>query len=372
MPKIRVLIVDDSVVIRRLLSDELGKDPDLEVVGTAATGKIGLAKISQVNPDVVTMDIEMPEMDGLEAVTEIRKVNTKLPIIMFSTLSQRAARETLEALSRGANDYVTKPANVGSASVAMQRVREELIPKIKALSLSQSTTTTEVSAASPGPVSQPISRQSQPKPPASNGQIDIVAIGVSTGGPNALGDLFEALPSSISVPIVIVQHMPPVFTKCLADRLTARGKIPVNEAADGMALQPGHAYLAPGDYHMIVNRQGMGVELNLNQDPPENSCRPAVDVMFRSVAQVYGSHTLAVVLTGMGYDGLRGCEVLRESGAQILAQDEESSVVWGMPGAVAQAGLADKVIPLPLIADEIMSRVQKGKLQQFSCEPVLH
>ena len=369
MPKIRVLIVDDSVVIRRLLSDELGKDPDLEIVGTAATGKIALAKIPQVNPDIVTMDIEMPEMDGLEAVTEIRKIYAKLPIIMFSTLSQRAAKETFEALSRGANDYVTKPANVGSAALAMQRVREELIPKIKGL-CPQIHVTTPV-ATTPPAVTVLTPLQSPPKKSPSEGPIEIVAIGVSTGGPNALADLIEALPPNLPVPIVIVQHMPPVFTKCLADRLTARGKTPVEEGAVGMVLKPGHAYLAPGDYHMVLTRQGAHVELNLNQDPPENSCRPAVDVMFRSVAQLYGGRTLAVILTGMGSDGLRGCEILRETGAQILAQDEASSVVWGMPGAVANAGLADKILPLSLMADEITSRVQKGQMAQPSREPVM-
>ncbi len=369
MPKIRVLIVDDSVVIRRLLSDELAKDPHLEVVGTAATGKIALAKIPQVNPDIVTMDIEMPEMDGLEAVTEARKLYPTLPIIMFSTLSQRAARETLEALSRGANDYVTKPANVGSASLAMQRVREELIPKLKALCPHLSKT--------PPVETNPGTSHTLVVPPpprkilGEKESIDIVAIGVSTGGPNALGELIEALPTGLPVPIVIVQHMPPVFTKCLADRLTARGKTPVEEGTEGLALQAGHAYLAPGDFHMEVVRRGLEVQVTLTQDPPENSCRPAVDVMFRSVRRVYGAKTLGVVLTGMGYDGLRGSEVLREAGAQILAQDEATSVVWGMPGAIAAAGLADKILPLSLMAQEIVTRVQRGRVPQTVADPAL-
>jgi len=369
MPKIRVLIVDDSVVIRRLLSDELGKDPDLEIVGTAASGKIALAKITQVNPDVVTMDIEMPEMDGLEAVTEIRKTHVKLPIIMFSTLSQRAAKETLEALSRGANDYVTKPANVGSASIAMQRVREELIPKIKGLCAG--IVATDIQVAQPRASSPMASPPSSPQKAIAKGPIDIVAIGVSTGGPNALAEVIEALPTNLPVPIVIVQHMPPIFTKCLADRLTARGKTPVEEGAEGMELKSGTAYLAPGGHHMVVARRGTHVELHLNQDPPENSCRPAVDVMFRSVAALYGGRTLAVILTGMGNDGLRGCEILGEAGAQILAQDEASSVVWGMPGAIVQAGLADKVLPLQSMAKEIALRVQQGQGAQASREPVL-
>ena len=188
-----------------------------------------------------------------------------------------------------------------------------------------------------------------------------MAIGVSTGGPNALGELFDALPPNLPVPIIIVQHMPPVFTKCLADRLAAKSGMPVDEGAEGTIVKAGHTWIAPGDYHMVVNKHGTQVELSLNQDPPENSCRPAVDVLFRSVAKVYGARTLAVILTGMGYDGLRGCEVLRDAGAHILAQDEASSVVWGMPGAVAQAGLAHQILPLNQIASAIVSRVQLGR-----------
>lgn len=369
MPKIRVLIVDDSVVIRRLLSDELGKDPDLEIVGTAASGKIGLAKIPQVNPDIVTMDIEMPEMDGLEAVTEIRKIYAKLPIIMFSTLSQRAAKETLEALSRGANDYVTKPANVGSAQLAMERVREELIPKIKTLCPGLGSPS---AVSKPRPLTfNPQSPKAAPSTPRAIHPVHIVAIGLSTGGPNALNELFESLPKNLSVPMVIVQHMPPVFTKCLAERLSAKSGIPVGEGAPGTVLAPGHVWIAPGGYHMVVKRRGTSVELAINEDPPENSCRPAVDVLFQSVSQVYGAHTLGVIMTGMGYDGRRGCELLREAGAQIIAQDEASSVVWGMPGAVAEAGLADKILPLSSIAGEIASRIQKGKVAQPSREPAL-
>ncbi|MCZ6799506.1 MAG: chemotaxis response regulator protein-glutamate methylesterase [Nitrospirae bacterium] len=361
MPKIRVLIVDGSVVIRRLLCDELGKDPDLEVVGTAPTGKIALAKIPQVNPDIVTMDIERPEMDGLEAVTEIRKIYANLPIIMFSTLSQRAAKETLEALSRGANDYVTKPTNVGRPALAMQRVRDKLIPKIKTLCPGLGSPT-----APPRPASSLVSSSARTitaKGPSPDQVVDIVAIGVSTGGPNALNEVFESLPTDLPVPIVIVQHMPPIFTQCLAERLTTKSGIMVKEGAPGTQLLSGNAWVAPGGYHMVVTRKGTRVELDLNQHPPENFCRPSVDVLFRSVAQVFGPRTLAVILTGLGEDGLRGCEVLKECGALIIAQDEASSVVWGMPGVVAKAGLADTVLPLHLIANEIVSRIQKGRVQ---------
>jgi len=357
MAKIRVLIVDDSVVIRRLLTNELSKDPDIEIVGTAATGKIALARIEQTPPDVVTMDIEMPEMDGLTAVTEIRKTHTKLPIIMFSTLSQRAAKETLEALSRGANDYVTKPANVGSVAEAMQRVRDQLIPKIKTLAYAQMAPQRVTAPPPPRPSSVIGATPAVSKKPF---QVDLVAIGVSTGGPNALAEVMPHIPKDCPVPILIVQHMPPVFTKCLAERLSAKAKIPIHEGQPGDVLAPGHAWIAPGDYHMVVERKGTRVVLAMNQDSPENSCRPAVDVLFRSVAKVYGDAVLAVVLTGMGQDGMRGSEMIREAGGQVMAQDEASSVVWGMPGAVVQAGLAHYILPLSQISTDIMRKVRAG------------
>ncbi len=355
MPKIRVLIVDDSVVIRRLLTDELSKDPDIEVVGTAATGKIALSKVVQTPPDVVTMDIEMPEMDGLTAVTEIRKTHPKLPIIMFSTLNQRAAKETLESLPRGANDYVTKPSNVGSVAEAMQKVREELIPKIKRLGRPQG-----VAQPRNIPVLPPGPRTLSSRKPY---KIDIVAIGVSTGGPNALAEIMPHIPKDCPVPILIVQHMPPGFTKCLAERLTLKSKIPVHEGQPGDVMVPGQVWIAPGDYHMVVQRKGTQIVLATNQDPPENSCRPSVDVMFRSVAKVYGDAVLAVVLTGMGQDGMRGAEIIREAGGQVIAQDEASSVVWGMPGAVVHAGLANSVVPLSQVSTQIMMKVRVGQAQ---------
>lgn len=367
MAKIRVLIVDDSVVIRRLLTDELNKDPDIEVVGSAATGKIALSKIEQTPPDVVTMDIEMPEMDGLTAVSEIRKKNTRLPIIMFSTLSQRAARETLEALARGANDYVTKPSNVGSAALAIQRVREELLPKIKHLAQTHS----GLSHSPPAPrISSPNSLTVPAKGKSKSDRVDIVAIGVSTGGPNALAEVLPGIPKGFPVPIVIVQHMPPVFTKCLGERLSTKCQLPVAEGQPGDRVVPGTIWIAPGDYHMTVKRSGAEVVLAMNQDPPENSCRPAVDVLFRSVSQLYGPAVLAVVLTGMGQDGMRGAEVIREHGGAVFAQDEASSVVWGMPGAVVHAGLADKILPLSQVAGEIVRKVQAGRSPVFHPQPV--
>jgi two-component system chemotaxis response regulator CheB len=197
-------------------------------------------------------------------------------------------------------------------------------------------------------------------PTASSLTIEILAVGCSTGGPNALADVIPQLPAELPVPVVIVQHMPPLFTKMLAERLDSKSKIKVVEGQAGMVLAPGAAYLAPGDYHMVLQRKGLQTVLSLNQDPPENSCRPAVDVMFRSVASLYGSTVLGVILTGMGQDGLRGCELIHEAGGQILAQDEASSVVWGMPGFVAKAGLADRVLPLSVIAQEMVRRIDRS------------
>jgi two-component system chemotaxis response regulator CheB len=350
MPKIRVLVVDDAVVFRRLVSEELSRDPALEVVGTAANGRIALAKVPQVNPDLVILDVEMPEMDGLETLRELRKTYPRLPVIMFSALTERGASETLDALALGAADYFTKPTNVSGLDAALAVLREQLIPKIKAL----------CSHITSCPAAKPVENRSRPVscPGVVTGRPQVLAIGASTGGPNALVDIFARLPADFPVPILIVQHMPPMFTRLLAERLSAQSPIRVQEASSGTVLKPGQAWIAPGDYHMIAVRDGAQVRLLIHQDPPENSCRPAVDVLLRSVAAAYGAKSLTVILTGMGQDGLRGCELLREAGAQILAQDEATSVVWGMPGYVARAGLAARVLPLAMIADEIVHRVK--------------
>lgn len=363
MSRIRVLIVDDAVVIRRLVGDVLAADPDIEVVGTAANGRIALQKITQCNPDVVTMDVEMPDMNGIDTVREVRRTWPKLPVIMFSTLTERGGTATLDALAAGASDYCTKPANVGSVTAGLETVRRDLIPKIKALA-------GRVALPPPRPapvVARPPVAPVVPFPAVRSGDasIEVLAIGVSTGGPNALASMMPALPKSLPVPVVIVQHMPPMFTRLLAERLNAQCAVEVMEGQAGMPLMPGRVYIAPGDYHMTVERQGARLVLGLNQEPPENSCRPAVDVLFRSVVQHFGARTLGVILTGMGQDGLRGCELVREAGGQVLAQDEASSVVWGMPGFVARAGLADRVLPLDMIAPEITRRCTARQAAPF-------
>lgn len=351
MNKIRVLLVDDSAVIRRLLTDTLANDPDIEVIGMAGNGEIALTKIEQLKPDIITLDIEMPVMDGLATLKALRKIHPKLPVIMFSTLTERGSTATMDALALGASDYVAKPANVGGVLAGMDKIRDDLIPKIKALC-----------HRAPAPKAMPqsfssASRLTRAAGAASSG-VEILAVGVSTGGPNALAEFIPALGRRFPVPIVIVQHMPPLFTRLLAERLASVSGILCKEGFAGAILRPGELWIAPGGFHMEVEKTGASYQLRLTEEPPENSCRPAVDVLFRSVAKAFGSKTLAVVLTGMGQDGMRGAEHIRAAGGCTLVQDEASSVVWGMPGAVANAGLAEKILPLKELAAEVVSRVQ--------------
>jgi two-component system chemotaxis response regulator CheB len=350
--RIRVLVVDDSVVIRRLVTQALAEDAELEVVGAAANGAIALQRIPQFKPDAVTLDIEMPEMDGLETLRQIRKLYPQMPVIMFSTLTERGAGATLEALALGASDYVTKASNIGSLDRSMASLRTELVPKIKQFF--------QIGEVSPASVAAPLAAVKLP--PANGysrapGGMKVVAIGVSTGGPNALSVVMPMFPKDFALPIVIVQHMPPLFTRLLAERLDAGSAIHVEEATEGSKLTPGKALLAAGGYHMRLRKRAATVEATMDQEPPENSCRPAVDVLFRSVAEAYGGATIAVMLTGMGSDGLRGTETLKGLGAYIIAQDERSSVVWGMPGSVVHAGLANAVVDVAAVVPEIMKRM---------------
>jgi len=350
MPPVRVLVVDDSVVVRKLLSEALASVPQLQLAGTASNGAIALAKIPQLNPDVVTLDIEMPGLNGIETLTEIRKLYPSLPVIMFSTLTEHGAAITLEALSLGASDYLTKPTNTSSLASSMAQVRRELTAKILSL-VGRDQKVNFV----------PVPHSNRRK--SAGAAVEILAIGTSTGGPKALAELIPHLPSGFPVPVVVVQHMPPLFTRLLAERLNSQSQIRVSEAEAGCPLEPGHVWIAPGDHHMTISPRGAQTVLSLNQEPPENSCRPAVDVLFRSVAQAYGPSTLAVVMTGMGSDGARGAAHIHEAGGEIFVQDEPTSVVWGMPGAIVSAGLADKICPLEEISQEVIRRVGVGRKQ---------
>ncbi len=352
MPGIRVLVVDDSVVIRKLVSDLLSADPDIEVIGTAVNGRAALQKVAQLKPDIVTMDIEMPEMDGIESVRAIRATGNKVPIIMFSTLTERGAVATLDALAAGASDYVPKPANVGSVGRSMEQVREALIPRIKSL--------VPRAGLSPHPAAPSLPpaaavKLHAPTPPPFGGY-RLLVIGSSTGGPEALGTLLQTLPP-LGVPVAVVQHMPPLFTRQFAARLDRQLPYDVVEAEHAQPLRPGTVAIAPGDFHLEVASDAAGLRTRLTQAPPENYCRPAVDVLFRSAVAAVGPAVLAVVLTGMGSDGCKGARQIVDRGGSVLAQDQATSVVWGMPGAVATAGLAERVLPLRELGPEILRRL---------------
>lgn len=418
------MLVDDAVVVRHVLTDTLSRDSELEVVGTAADGRLALEKLPSLNPDVVVLDVEMPNMDGIETLAVIKKQYPRIKVIMFSTLTSRGAAATMDALMLGADDYVCKPANVNSIGDAIERINDELVPRIKALHRSAqavratpptsarthstpdaatrfmappaaptapvhaaSTPVTPIAPSTPSvprvsPASPNVhttrpdvssssrnqaapSTHTRPAAPVVNGiaggRPQILAIAVSTGGPNALATFLPLLPADLAVPVVIVQHIPPMFSKALADRLNTKCGLHVAEGEPGAVLQAGDIWIAPGDYHMVVQREGALVRLSTNQAPPENSCRPAADVLFRSVAATYGAHALGLVMTGMGNDGLKGAHELVNVGARVIAQDEASSVVWGMPGAVAHAGIADRLIPLEQLAGEVVARVGTSK-----------
>ncbi len=355
--KIRILIVDDSVVIRRFITNALGQEPSFEVVGSAANGVLALQRAAELKPDVITLDIEMPEMDGIATVRKLREMSCNAYVIMCSTLTSRGASATIDALMMGANDYVTKPSNSGPMDSALVMLRDELIPKIKQFF--------EEKRRAPAPP-----RPSPPMAAASPRQVaapafltaverKVLAIGVSTGGPTALMEILPMFPATFPLPIVIVQHMPPLFTKLLADRLRSQSSLEVVEATAGMTLKPGRAILAPGDFHMRLKKTAQEVTILLDQAPRENSCRPAVDVLFRSVAEIYSGGVIGVILTGMGQDGLRGVEQLKQKGGYIIAQDQSTSVVWGMPGAIVDAGLADSVLALRAVVPEILRQVSR-------------
>jgi two-component system chemotaxis response regulator CheB len=341
---IRVLVVDDSLVVRSALSEILRANQTIELAGTASSGETALVKIPQLRPDVITLDIEMPGMNGLQTLAQIRMLYPKLPVIMFSTLTEHGAAATLEALALGATDYAAKPSSNDGFAAAREQIQRELVSKIIALRPSVSKPT--LAPIAPLAVGRPISRR-----------IDVVAIGTSTGGPNALVEVIPKLPADFPVPVLIVQHMPALFTRLLAKNLGSRSSLIVAEGEAGVELCAGRIWIAPGDYHMTVARDGEAYRLGLNQDAPEHSCRPAVDVLFRSVARTFGPHALAAVMTGMGSDGTQGAKAIRQAGGEVVVQDEATSVVWGMPGSIVSAGFADHIYALGAISTEIIRRV---------------
>lgn len=377
MTAVRVLVVDDSVVARRLIADSLARAPGIEVAGTASDGSIALTRIAELSPDAVVLDIEMPRMDGLETLERIRKTRPDLPVVMFSTLTERGARTTLEALDKGASDYVTKPSALRGETV--QSVVEMILaPKLLALVKARASRARAAAPRSRGsipPAGSPPSVSSLPPPiparpivrPRVLLPLRAVVIAASTGGPTALAEVIPRLPADFPLPVLVVQHMPPVFTKCLAERLEAQSKLLVRESQGGEIVRAGTVWIAPGARHLEVAQEGDAIVTRLTDAPPESSCRPAADVLFRSALKAYGGGLLAVVMTGMGRDGFLGTAEILAAGGRSIAQSGPTCTVWGMPRAIEQAGFADQVVPLADLAAAILHTARPGML--FAGEP---
>jgi len=341
---VRVLVVDDSAFMRRVIADAIASQPDMEVAGVAHNGLDALLKVEQLQPDVVTLDVEMPDMDGLTALRHLMARYPR-PVVMLSSQTQHGAITTLRALSIGAVDFVAKPS--GAISLDFSRVREELLQKIRAAALAR--VRAQVASTRRTPEATRVPRAKYP------GAFEhLVVIGCSTGGPRALAALVPELPAEAPTAYLIVQHMPAGFTRSLAERLDASGPIAVREAVAGDRLEGGTALVAPGDYHLRLSPSGA---VELDQAARVHGVRPSVDVALESVSERFGSKTVAVILTGMGQDGAAGAAVVRQAGGYVLAEDESTCVVWGMPRAVVERGLAHRVAPLDGIAEAIASIV---------------
>lgn len=359
---IRALVVDDASLFRKIITGILKTIPGVEVVGSAPDGIAALEKIASLKPDIVTLDIEMPQMNGIEVLEKLRERRVETGVIVVSTLTTKGGEMTLRALELGAFDFITKPQS-GSMAENMESVKGALTPLVHALAKRREIK----SLLKLGPAFQ------RPTPPrtqttgapggafmARKDKSEIVAIGISTGGPNALAVVVPAFPANISVPILIVQHMPPVFTASLAKSLDAKSAIHVKEAEDGEPVAPGKALIAPGGRHMKVeaSHDGKTRVIRLTDDPPVNSCRPSVDYLFKSVAQHYVGRATGVIMTGMGSDGFEGLKLMKKNGAIVIAQDEQSSVVYGMPKGPVEAGIADVIAPLGALAQQIVKTVK--------------
>ncbi len=342
--KVRVLVVDDSAVTRSLLRSVVSLDSSAEVAGTAVDGETALAAVKDLQPDVILLDIDMPVLDGLRTLRRLRTDGHGIPVIMCSSLTRHGARITLEALAAGASDYVAKPTQQADTASAIRTLACELMPKIHALTAARS-------ARNAPAMPQPAAPTHVSVAPS------IVVIGVSTGGPVALEILLAGLPADFPLPVLVAQHMPEIFTGPLAERLNAHCLLSVREAAGGETAMPGTVSLARGDWHLELGAAAPGsrhAQLHLSRREPENHCRPSVDVLFRSAAVAFGPAVLSVVLTGMGTDGLAGSRMVRAAGGLVIAQNQQTSAVWGMPGAVTRAGLAHRVLPIDAIAGELV------------------
>ena len=334
--QVKILVVDDSSAVRATLQSVLNSHPQLQVVGTAADGEKAIAAVEELQPDLVSMDLEMPVMDGLTATREIKSRWPSIPIMVFSSLSARGSAASIQALAAGASECLLKP-KAASPEEAVQLINRDIVPLILALA---------------GRADRPTPTVTPARAPLGTGGVEAVVIGSSTGGPMALHPVLSGI-GALSVPVLIVQHMPPMFTAELARRLAEQCRLDVAEAGDGEVLQAGMVRVAPGGLHLEVARAGAQVVTRLTAAPPVNNCRPAVDPLFTSAAKAYGGRLVGVVLTGMGNDGTVGARAVVEAGGTVVAQDEETSVVWGMPGSVVAAGLAAEVLPLPMIGSTV-------------------
>ncbi len=365
---IRVLVVDDTGTYRNIVSNVLATLPGVEVVGTAANGSIALDKIERLQPNVLTLDLEMPVMGGLEVLRHLKESGSDVEVIVLSGSNERGAKKTMAALELGAFDFVAKPAG-RDAEKNFKRLRQELGPRIEAFARTwqvhkilhghgpprplamHTPPTTDETGVAPG---------TQRITTGGTGPIELVAVGISTGGPQALNQFLPKLPADLPVPVLVVQHMPPLFTKSLAEDLDKRCSLTVCEATDGQAVLPGHVLIAPGGKQMKVIKEQGQATIRLRDDPPESHCRPSVDYLFRSVTRAYGPHAVGVIMTGMGNDGALGCRQMKQRGATIIAQDETTCIVFGMPKGPIQDGIVDVVAPLDGIAGEIVRRVGTG------------
>jgi len=359
------MVVDDSAVIRGLLTKTLETDTEIKVVSTVGNGQAAIDALKRIDIDVIVLDIEMPVMDGLTALPKLLEARRGVQVIMASTLTLKGASVSMKALSLGAADYLPKPTTTTGISTA-DDFKRGLVEKVKSWGLvsRRKRGLPPGSAGAPGSNTPPPPKRLYPgevtlRQAGVPGKVDCLAIGSSTGGPQALFALFRSLGRVDRMPVFVTQHMPATFTTLLAEHLAQASGMPAAEAKDGEGVVPGRIYVAPGDFHMTVEGQGASMVVRLNKNPPENFCRPAVDPMLRSIAKAYGNRTLFVMLTGMGQDGLKGARELINAGSTVIAQDEASSVVWGMPGAVASAGLCSAVLPL----NDIGAHVKKALMR---------
>lgn len=371
--KLRVLVVDDTIVYRKAVSDILAEIPGVEVVGIAHNGKIAMSKIATLKPDLLTLDIEMPEMNGLEVLAELQKSHTGVGAIMLSTLTADGSDMTMKALELGAFDFILKPQSA-TLQEGKAQIKSALQPMLEAFRNSHNapsllgtkgvfTRPKPLITRTPNSLLRPQTTPGAntiPRPSVRSGKSEIVTIGISTGGPNALSQMLPQLPGDLGVPVVIVQHMPPIFTKSLAASLNAKCALTVKEAQEAEPIQPNTVYIAPGGKQMklVASADGKNRMIKITNDPPENSCKPSVDYLFRSVGDYYVGRTTAVIMTGMGSDGTKALQLLKQKGAFVIAQNEATCVVYGMPKAPIEQGLVDVVAPLNKIADEITKSVR--------------